>query len=151
MKQLVGLLVALAVLLGWVSSPALAQPISGPTAGAELLTAPFSAPIEAMTWLAEAPQQNAVDAKLNTEYGAKLDLNNANVQGFRKFPGLYPTLARKILINAPYDDVEDVLDLPGLSEQQLDILRNNLDNFTVTVPDSALTEGGDRFNNGVYK
>ncbi|WP_035985454.1 photosystem II complex extrinsic protein PsbU [Leptolyngbya sp. KIOST-1] len=143
MKQLVGLLVALAVLLGWVSSPALAQPISG----ADL----YSAPLEAMTWLAAAPPQNAVDAKLKTEYGAKLDLNNANVQGFRKYPGLYPNLARKILLNAPYESVEDVLDLPGLSDQQIDILRANLDNFTVTVPDSAFVEGGDRFNNGVYK
>ncbi len=141
MKQLVGLLVALAVLFGWVSSPAAAQPISG---------AGF-APFEAMVWLAETSSQNAVDAKLNTEYGTKLDLNNANVQGFSKFPGLYPTLARKILLNAPYDDVEDVLDLPGLSEQQLEILRTNLDNFTVTVTDSAFVEGGDRFNNGVYK
>ncbi|MBW4459882.1 MAG: photosystem II complex extrinsic protein PsbU [Nodosilinea sp. WJT8-NPBG4] len=142
MKQLVGLLVALAVLLGWVSSPAVAQPISG----ADLL----SAPIVATAWLAESPQ-NSVDAKLKTEYGAKLDLNNANVQGFRKFPGLYPTLARKILLNAPYESVDDVLDLPGLSEPQLEILRKNLDNFTVTVTDSALVEGGDRFNNGVYK
>lgn len=141
MKQLVGLLVALAVLFGWVSSPATAQPISGAIA----------APLEAVAWLAKAPQQNAVDAKLNTEYGTKLDLNNANVQGFRKFPGLYPTLARKILLNAPYDDVTDVLDLPGLSEQQLKILETNLDNFTVTAPAPALVEGADRFNNGVYK
>ncbi|MEA5450697.1 photosystem II complex extrinsic protein PsbU [Leptolyngbya sp. CCNP1308] len=146
MKQLVGLLVALAVLLGWVSSPAVAQPISGPIFGADIL----SAPIVATAWLAEAPQ-NAVDAKLETEYGSKLDLNNANVQGFRKFPGLYPTLARKILLNAPYESVDDVLDLPGLSDPQLEILRKNLDNFTVTVPDSAFVEGGDRFNNGVYK
>ena len=142
MKQLVGLLVALAVLFGWVSSPAVAQPISG----ADLL----SAPTVATVWLAES-LQNAVDAKLKTEYGAKLDLNNANVQGFRKFPGLYPTLARKILLNAPYESVDDVLDLPGLSEPQLEILRKNLDNFTVTAPDSAFVEGGDRFNNGVYK
>ena len=142
MKQLVGLLVALAVLLGWVSSPAVAQPIFG----ADLL----SAPIVATAWLAESPQ-NSVDAKLKTEFGAKLDLNNANVQGFRKFPGLYPTLARKILLNAPYESVDDVLDLPGLSEAQLEILRKNLDNFTVTVTDSAFVEGGDRFNNGVYK
>ena len=147
MKQLVSLLVALAVLLGWVSSPAVAQPISGPISGADLL----SAPLEAMVWLAESSSQNAVDAKLNTEYGAKLDLNNANVQGFKKFPGLYPNLARKILLNAPYESVDDVLDLPGLSNKQIDVLRANLDNFTVTVTDSALVEGGDRFNNGVYK
>lgn len=143
MKQLVGLLVALAVLFGWVSSPAVAQPISG----ADL----FSAPLEAMTWLAASSSENAVDAKLKTEYGSKLDLNNANVQNFRNYPGLYPTLARKILLNAPYESVEDVLDLPGLSEQQLNILQSNLDNFTVTAPDSAFVEGGDRFNNGVYK
>jgi photosystem II PsbU protein len=143
MKQLVGLLVALAVLFGWVSSPAMAQSISG----AERL----SAPLEATAWLAEAPPQNAVDAKLKTEYGAKLDLNNANVQNFRKYPGLYPNLARQILLNAPYESVEEVLDLPGLSQQQVDILRANLDNFTVTVPDPAFTEGADRFNNGVYK
>ncbi len=143
MKQLVGLLVALAVLFGWVSGPAVAQPISG----ADLL----NAPLEAMAWLAESAPKNAVDAKLGTEYGAKLDLNNANVQNFRKFPGLYPTLARKILLNAPYDSVEDVLDLPGLSEQQLSILKVNLDNFTVTATDPALVEGGDRFNNGAYK
>ncbi|WP_017302094.1 photosystem II complex extrinsic protein PsbU [Nodosilinea nodulosa] len=143
MKQLVGLLVALAVLLGWVSSPAVAQPISG----ADL----FSAPLEAMTWLAASSSGNAVDAKLKTEYGSKLDLNNANVQSFRNYPGLYPTLARKILLNAPYESVDDVLDLPGLSEQQINILRTNLDNFTVTSVDPALVEGADRFNNGVYK
>jgi photosystem II PsbU protein len=31
------------------------------------------------------------------------------------------------------------------------VLKDNLDNFTVTVPDPALVEGADRFNNGVYK
>ena len=143
MKQLVGLLVALAVLLGWVSSPAAAQTMSE----ADVFNAPFTA----TAWLAEAPPQNAVDAKLNTEYGSKLDLNNANVQGFRNYPGLYPTLARKILLNAPYESVDDILNLPGLSERQLDILRTNLDNFTVTQADPAFVEGADRFNNGVYK
>ena len=101
--------------------------------------------------LAEEALNNAVDAKLGTEYGAKLDLNNTNVQNFRKFPGLYPTLARKILLNAPFESVEDVLDMPGLTEQQVEILSKNLENFTVTPPDPALVEGADRFNNGVYK
>lgn len=95
--------------------------------------------------------RNAVDAKLNTEYGSKLDLNNANVQAFADYPGMYPTLARKILINAPYDSVEEVLDLPGLTERQVSILKDNMENFTVTPPDPALVEGADRFNNGVYK
>jgi photosystem II PsbU protein len=101
--------------------------------------------------LAERPLRNAVDAKLGTEYGAKLDLNNTNVQNFSKFPGLYPTLAGKIVQNAPFDRVEDVLDMPGLTEKQVEVLKANLDNFTVTPPDPALVEGADRFNNGVYK
>ncbi|HIK46118.1 MAG TPA: photosystem II complex extrinsic protein PsbU [Leptolyngbyaceae cyanobacterium M65_K2018_010] len=96
-------------------------------------------------------RQNPVDKKLSTEYGKKLDLNNSNVLAFRKYPGLYPNLARKILENAPYEKVEDVLNLPGLTEQQLELLRKNLDNFTVTEVEPALVEGGDRFNPGIYK
>ncbi|TVP71314.1 MAG: photosystem II complex extrinsic protein PsbU [Leptolyngbya sp. LCM1.Bin17] len=96
-------------------------------------------------------RQNPVDKKLSTEYGQKLDLNNSNVMAFRKYPGLYPNLARLIIENSPYDQVEDVLDLPGLTEQQRDILEKNLDNFTVTDVEPALVEGGDRFNPGIYK
>jgi len=107
--------------------------------------------VSAITLLAERPLRNAVDAKLSTEYGSKLDLNNTNVQNFRKYPGLYPTLAGKIVQNAPFNRVEDVLDMPGLTEKQVEVLKDNLDNFTVTVPDPALVEGADRFNNGVYK
>lgn len=139
MKRLVGLLIAIGVLVGWFGGFGMAQPA---------LAANGSS---AFALLAERPLVNAVDAKLSTEYGAKLDLNNTNVQSFRKYPGLYPTLAGKIVQNAPFDAVEDVLDMPGLTEQQIDILKANLDNFTVTVPDPALIEGADRFNNGVYK
>lgn len=128
MKRLFGLLMALSIVVGvflgglGLSSAALAEDI-----------------------------YNSVDAQLQTEYGSKLDLNNANVQAFRKYPGMYPTLARKVLLNAPFSSVEEVLKLPGLSERQLDILKSNLDNFTVTDPNPALVEGADRFNNGVYK
>lgn len=139
MKRLVGLLIALGVLVGWFGGFGMAQPA---------LAAGGSS---AFALLAERPLVNAVDAKLGTEYGAKLDLNNANVQNFRKYPGLYPTLAGKIVQNAPFDTVEDVLDMPGLSEKQIEILRANLDKFTVTATDPALVEGADRFNNGVYK
>jgi photosystem II PsbU protein len=139
MKRLVGLFVALGMLVTmWIG---VGMPESALAAG-------FG---QVSPLLAEATLNNAVDAKLGTEYGAKLDLNNTNVQNFSKFPGLYPTLARKILLNAPFDDVEDVLNMPGLSEPQIEILRKNLTNFTVTPPDPALVEGADRFNNGVYK
>jgi photosystem II PsbU protein len=58
----------------------------------------------------EAPLRNRADDKLATEFGKKIDLNNTNVRAFRKYPGLYPTLARKVVDNAPYEKVEDVLE-----------------------------------------
>ena len=78
-------------------------------------------------------------------------LNNTNVRAFRQYPGFYPALARLVIAGSPYQKVEDVLILPGLTDKQLDLLRNNLDKFTVTPSDSALIEGGDRINNGIYK
>ncbi len=143
MKRLVGLLIAIGVLVGWLGGFGGAQPAWAAAWNDSLNPS--------LTLMVERPGGNAVDAKLGTEYGAKLDLNNANVQNFRKYPGLYPTLARKILLNAPYESVDEVLDIPGLTEQQVNLLRANLDNFAATVPDPALVEGADRFNNGVYK
>jgi photosystem II PsbU protein len=94
--------------------------------------------------------KNSADEKLGTEFGKKLDINNTNVRAFRKYPGLYPTIARKVVDNAPYKSVEDVLDIPGLSEKQKEALESNLDNFTLTSKDDTFTEGGDRYNNGYY-
>jgi photosystem II PsbU protein len=95
-------------------------------------------------------QRNNADTKLGTEFGKKIDLNNTNVRAFRKYPGLYPTLARKIVDHAPYKSVEDVLDLPELSANQKSLLQQNLDNFTITDSDDTFVEGGDRYNNGYY-
>jgi photosystem II PsbU protein len=94
---------------------------------------------------------NAADAKLGSEYGKKIDLNNANINAFSQFQGLYPTLARLVIKNAPYDSVEDVLSIQGLSERQKETLQSNLDNFTVTSVETALVSGDDRYNNGVYR
>jgi photosystem II PsbU protein len=96
-------------------------------------------------------RQNRADIKLGTEFGKKIDLNNTNVRAFQSFPGLYPTLAKKIITNAPYKKVEDVLDLPGLSDGQKETLQANFDNFTVTELEPAFNEGDDRFNNGIYR
>jgi photosystem II PsbU protein len=99
----------------------------------------------------DQPSSSAIDIKLGTEYGKKLDLNNANVQSFTQYQGLYPTLARIIVKNAPYEKVEDVLEIPGLSEKQINTLQANLDHFTVTAVEPALVEGQDRINPGIYK
>jgi photosystem II PsbU protein len=103
------------------------------------------------TMLALESVSNAADAKLGSEYGKKIDLNNANITAFSQYQGLYPTLARLVLKNAPYDSVEDVLSIKGLSERQKETLQANLDNFTVTSVETALVSGDDRYNNGVYR
>lgn len=92
---------------------------------------------------------NAADAKL-VELGNKIDLNNSDIRDFRDLRGFYPNLAGKIIKNAPYASVEDVLDIPGLSEGQKERLQANLDKFTVTEPSKEFIEGDDRFNPGVY-
>ncbi len=93
---------------------------------------------------------NTADAKLSTEFGKKIDLNNTNVRSFRKYAGLYPAIAKKVVDNAPYKTVEDVLNIPGLSEKQKETLTANLENFTLTTTDDTFNEGGDRYNNGYY-
>lgn len=95
--------------------------------------------------------RNAVDDKLATEYGNKIDVNNTNIASFRKYRGLYPTIAGKVVSNAPYQNVEDIFEIPDLSEVERDRLEQNIDIFTISAPDPALVEGADRFNNGVYK
>lgn len=86
-------------------------------------------------WLAVGTQiAEASEVRLCADSGQKIDLNNANLAAFTDCPGFYPTLAREIVINGPYQKVEDVLELPGLSERQQELLQANLDNFTVTAP-----------------
>ena len=96
-----------------------------------------------------AARRNAADAKLG-EISGKLDLNNSDVRDFRGLRGFYPNLASKIIQNAPYDNVEDVLDIPGLSEKQIERLQANLDNFVVTDVSDVMNAGDDRYNPGVY-
>ena len=93
---------------------------------------------------------NAANKVLESEYGKKIDLNNANVRLFREVRGFYPTLAKLIVKYGPYENVEDVLDIPGLSERQIAKLESNLDRFTATPPSDVFLEGQERLNNGNY-
>ena len=142
MKRYFKLLLVLGLLLSSLSWLSFAQP-----AAADLMNAMRFRPIPV---LADA-LRNTVDTKLSTAYGSKIDLNNSNVNAFLHYPGLYPTIARKVFENAPFKSVEEVLDMPGLSDRELEILKANLDNFAVTPPEPALIEGGDRINPGIYK
>ena len=54
--------------------------------------------------------RNVADDKI-AERGDKVDLNNSSVRRFQQFPGMYPTLAGKIVLGGPYESVDDVLSL----------------------------------------
>ena len=145
MKRLLRLLMIFALVLGsfgWLGQPTTAMAAS--LSGVALRSTPILA--------AESAEvlRNRVDQKLGEIHG-KIDLNNTNVRAFRRFSGFYPTLAGKIVKNAPYEKVEDVLNIPGLSDRQKEILQANLDSFTVTDVEDALVQGADRINNGIYR
>ncbi|MCA2685127.1 MAG: photosystem II complex extrinsic protein PsbU [Microcystis sp. M038S2] len=135
MKNLVRLLAVIALIIGsfWGKVPAQALNLTS--------SALPSLPVAVL---------NAADAKLTTEFGAKIDLNNSDIRDFRDLRGFYPNLAGKIIKNAPYQEVEDVLNIPGLSATQKERLQANLEKFTVTEPSKEFIEGDDRFNPGVY-
>ena len=93
--------------------------------------------------------RNVADDKI-AERGDKVDLNNSSVRRFQQFPGMYPTLAGKIVLGGPYDSVDDVLNL-DLTERQKELFSKYRDNFVVTAPSIALNEGFDRINDGQYR
>jgi photosystem II PsbU protein len=96
-----------------------------------------------------AERRNEIDDKLAESVG-KVDLNNASVRRFQQYPGMYPTLAGKIVLGGPYDSVDDVLQL-DLTDRQRELFNKYKGNFTVTPPAIALNEGFDRINDGVYR
>ncbi|GAB4182010.1 MAG: photosystem II complex extrinsic protein PsbU [Coleofasciculaceae cyanobacterium] len=147
LARIVALLCLMVGCFGWLGFPqkAVASPL---LSGYEAVLSSVNLPASVL--LAEVNLRNAADDKLATEFGKKIDLNNTHVRAFRKYPGMYPTLAGKIVQNAPYQKVEDVLDIPGLSERQKQLLQANMDKFTITDPSEVFVEGGDRYNPGVY-
>lgn len=98
----------------------------------------------------ENTRRNVADDLLGTEFGQKIDVNNSDIRDFRGLKGFYPNLASLIIQNAPYEQVEDVLNIPGLSETQKGRLQANLDNFTATPLAEVFNEGDERYNAGVY-
>ena len=93
--------------------------------------------------------RNVADDKI-AERDGKVDLNNSSVRRFQQFPGMYPTMAGKIILGGPYSSVEEVLEL-DLNDSQRDLFARYKGNFTVTPPSIALNEGDDRINDGQYR
>ena len=137
--RLFSVLILVLVCWGWLGTTDTAQAVS------------FNSFVGNQVSVLALARQNKADQKLATDFGKKIDLNNTNIAAFQKYPGFYPTLAQKIIKNAPYEKVEDVLSIPGLSEAQKERLRANFDNFTVTEYEPNFNEGDDRINNGIYR
>ncbi|MGB5959806.1 MAG: photosystem II complex extrinsic protein PsbU [Coleofasciculaceae cyanobacterium] len=145
MKRIVGLVAVLSLMvgcLGWFGMPQSAIASSLPS-----FMLPSTPVLMAQI---NKPLRNSADDKLSTAFGKKIDLNNTSVRSFRKLPGMFPVLAGKIVQNAPYQKIEDVLDIPGLSERQKELLQSYFDDFAVTDVETVFNEGGDRYNNGFY-
>merc|ERR1712241_754188 len=124
------------VLLGWFRKHQ-QQVASGVAAGA-LALAPVSA--------------NAIvdyDAIKYLGGSDKVDINNANVQAYRQFPGMYPTAAGKIASNGPYANVEDIYKIPGLKEELKAVIKKYEGNFVALPANPAYFI--DRINNGMYR
>lgn len=98
----------------------------------------------------ENERRNATDDFLTTDFAEKIDLNNSSIRDFRELKGFYPNLAASIVQNAPYEKVDDVLSIPGLSDSQIERLKANLDQFTVHPPADVFNEGDERYNPGLY-
>ena len=96
-----------------------------------------------------AERRNQIDDKI-AERAGKVDLNNCSVRRFQDYPGMYPTLAGKIVLGGPYQSVDDVLSLDR-TERQKELFNKYKDNFTVTEASIALNEGDDRINDGQYR
>jgi len=92
----------------------------------------------------QLPETNFIKQDL-----AKIDLNNANIYNFRRIKGMYPTLGRIIIEHAPYASIEDVLNIPGLTESQKQIIKDNADKFAFYKPDSSMNR--ERINNANYR
>ena len=141
MKRLVSAIATLLFTVGFWSFSGFTQ-----AQATELnLTSWQSSPILA----AVVDRRNPADAKLG-EFGRKIDLNNSDMRDFRELRGFYPNLATKIIKNSPYENVEDVLSIPGLSDTQKERLQANLDNFVVTDIADVMNFGDNRINPGVY-
>lgn len=92
----------------------------------------------------QLPETNFIKQDLQ-----KIDLNNANIYNFRRIKGMYPTLGRIIIEHAPYASIEDVLNIPGLTEAQKQLIKDNADQFALYKPDISMNR--ERINNANYR
>mmetsp|Transcript_985 Transcript_985/g.1327 ORF Transcript_985/g.1327 Transcript_985/m.1327 type:complete len:192 (-) Transcript_985:86-661(-) len=128
--------VAMGAMLGWLSQRR--QQVASATAAAAVALAP-----------AAAPAMVDIDGIQYLGGSDKVDINNANVQAYRQFPGMYPTAAGAIATHGPYKEVKDIYSIPNLDEKVVAILKKYEANLVCLAPNPAYYL--DRINNFMYR
>jgi len=136
-----GLLGAMAfaagAVLGWLRSRK--QEVAATAAAVTVaVAAPMAA--NAMIDYEGVPYQGGTDI---------VDINNANVQAYRQFRGMFPTAAGFIATHGPYKEVADLYKIPQLPEECKAIIKKYEKQFIVLPYNEAY--GLDRINNGMYR
>ena len=103
-------------------------------------------------WAQGAGEENVMAAVqiAAVELDPKIDVNNTILRNYRRIPGFYPTLARKLVQNAPYDSLEDMLNIPDLTEQQKKLIQENASNFEFSEYEAGRYQLENRINQGYY-
>lgn len=99
-----------------------------------------------------APAANAIRDYENVKFlggSSIVDVNNANVRVYLKMPGMYPTVAGKIVTNGPYKTVGDLYNIKGLSGPEKELIKKYESRFTAQPPSADYVI--DIFNNGLYR
>lgn len=100
------------------------------------------------TLIAAAEDESAPEPRKVLE--TKIDVNNTILRNYRKLPGFYPTLARVLIVNGPYDSLEEMLEIEGLTEAQKELIRANFVNFTVGEYREGDSQRENLINKGYY-
>jgi len=108
------------------------------------------AAVTAAAVVAAAPAANAVVDYENVAYlggSSIIDVNNANVRAYLKLPGMYPTVAGKVVTGGPYASVGDLYKIPGLTSREAEVLKKYESRFVAKTPSADYVI--DRINNGL--
>ena len=81
----------------------------------------------------------------------QVDVNNANIRVYTRFPGMYPTIAGIIVKNAPYASTQDLESKVSakLTPEMKAIFGKYQKNLVALKPAPEYQE--DQFNNGFYR
>mmetsp|Transcript_26247 Transcript_26247/g.38896 ORF Transcript_26247/g.38896 Transcript_26247/m.38896 type:complete len:150 (+) Transcript_26247:78-527(+) len=112
----------------------------------------FSKAAVAAAALALPAAANAVVDYENIAYlgGSNIvDINNANIRAYLKMPGMYPSVAGKIVSHGPYSAVGDLYKIAELTSAQAEIVKKYENRLVAKTPSPDYVI--DRINNGLYR